>query len=690
MMSDAIDATTKALEDNDMVTAAQQVYLANTLIEVCGKAGVDLTGKAQQLKTKVFDTLVEQRMQHEALCMSAIGNGAFANASNSIVEIWKCCRLAAIVHGNVLHDAPEKQLVDAEKKQAKAMRSPVVSLNEELLGMKEQYQAVNIINKLDLLTWPKTEKTVLELKAKAADALEHLSKARRHLEAAATQQSLTKVLSLQTFELDLALRVHANDIVKMLLVKTGGDKVNPNDTLGAPILPFMCTAAAANNTQALDLLISVGGDVNIVDKQQYTPVHHAVIAKAWDALSVLGKVVKTNPNKVSADDKTPLHMAVAGVAKIDTSAGSKLRRIATTKKGQDIKRTMSLLKTQSDMEPWVEGVRVLLSDFWKINPNVAAGKYQSTPLHLAAEAFNANAIELLLKSSKTDPNAKDKRGRSPLISAIWEKHDISLFLENSRVSVNQAIPRTGWSPLHVCVIKDSLCNMEKMLSCDRVDVLAEDLQGFTPMHLALHSKSKAVEILLQSAIVQNSGGQHLVSLLSTAERFLAKGDPAKRGFWLQVTPEMLALLPLLLLELRMWEMLHHTLCNISFAASVIETVGVDQAIAVFATVCEEVSRHPGIQTDLRHDLFQYQALLERHAYEIRTNKTHFTELALQNHLWGVRNAQHAVAEIIESVLDIRVAVLNNHTKKEAAAFLECLENRPGGHQSSFSPSDSAK
>ena len=74
MMGDAIAATTKALEDKDMVTAAQQVYLASTLIEVCGKFGGDLLGKAEQLKAKVLSTLVEQRTQHEVLCKTAIGN----------------------------------------------------------------------------------------------------------------------------------------------------------------------------------------------------------------------------------------------------------------------------------------------------------------------------------------------------------------------------------------------------------------------------------------------------------------------------------------------------------------------------------------------------------------------------------------------------------------------------------------
>ena len=166
-----------------------------------------------------------------------------------------------------------------------------------------------------------------------------------------------------------------------------------------------------------------------------------------------------------------------------------VRTLTRAKAGNTLIKTINQAQVSDGFSTFTEAVDILLTQFWKINPNIVCGKYGTTALHLAAEVANYEAQSMLLNSQKVDPNVRDNRGRSPLIAAIWAKQDISIFLNNPKVDVNQAIPKNGWTPLHVCIVKDSIACMKQLLQCDRINVAAMDLVGFTPSHMALESNS---------------------------------------------------------------------------------------------------------------------------------------------------------------------------------------------------------
>ena len=685
-MIDAISATEKALEVEDMLEASQQIRVATSLIEKCSKTGGEQPDKAKELLKKVMDKLAEQRKQQESLCKSAIVTDRFGSAENCILEIWKSCRLSAFALGEVAPDASEAHLLAAQKKQAEAQSSPVVGLSEELAGTREQHAAISMIKNLNLKTWPLEEAQLLDHKAKALQALESITNARKHLEAAeqaGSEAARAKVLALQPVELDLALRVHSNDSVRKLLekkVQKSGqeDKEAKIDRNGCAYdsLPFICVAAAANNAKGLELLL-VDGDVNLVDEHGNTAVHHAVQSRSWDALRALGKVRKANPNKVNVDHMTPMHMAVLGKNKPKTGPVMKglVRTLTRAKAGNTLIKTINQAQVSDGFSTFTEAVDILLTQFWKINPNIVCGKYGTTALHLAAEVANYDAQSMLLNSQKVDPNVRDNRGRSPLIAAIWAKQDISIFLNNPKVDVNQAIPKNGWTPLHVCIVKDSIACMKQLLQCDRINVAAMDLVGFTPSHMALESNShRVVNILMETRAIQESGGPQIMNWLSTARRLQERGDPSQHGLWAQATREILELLPKLLLDLHMWDQLHDTICNISFAAAVIKNLGIDTAIDLFGTTCEQVSSFPGVPQEFCSDFVQYRGLLEKFSDEIRTGELSFTNLAVDNNLWGTRYAQPSVVFIVEQVDAIRGDKASK-MKKDSQVFFECLQHR---------------
>lgn len=142
-----------------------------------------------------------------------------------IAEIWKAWRLAAVAVGKVSAEAAEKELLEAERKQARQQRSLVLSLANEVAGTRQQVpaprcspslpmrclftwkrcglsgaggegqaKALEVMEELNLTGWPGREAEVKVHLAKCGTALQHLTAARKMLEEAANEESKHKIL----------------------------------------------------------------------------------------------------------------------------------------------------------------------------------------------------------------------------------------------------------------------------------------------------------------------------------------------------------------------------------------------------------------------------------------------------------------------------------------------------------------
>lgn len=142
--------------------------------------------------------------------------------------------------------------------------------------------------------------------------------------------------------------------------------------------------------------------MNAADDQGNTPVHYAVHCRAYSALKKFGEFRMVNPNLRNMKGKTPLIDAVMGMLVEDTSTfRTKIKE----------RRKMSLivsLQLKTALHNFLPAVQILLN-FPLIDPNVPCEEQHArTPLIMAAEIGNENALEELMKHPKCDVNLVDK------------------------------------------------------------------------------------------------------------------------------------------------------------------------------------------------------------------------------------------------------------------------------------------
>ena len=540
-------------------------------------------------------------------------------------------------------------LKNAEQRQAKQQQSLVVSLSNEVLGTREQDKAFAVMDKLNLQVWPSKESEVNILKERWRIVFQHLTAARRLFEDAGNEESRHKVLAMQKVELDLAIRLHVNDKVLELLTK------HHEDAKGSMSggLPFICIAAAANNTEGMQLLISRGADVNTTCQQGNTPLHFAVMAQALNVLRSLSEFRNCNPNKKNLLDRAALHESI--IAKQDLPTARNIRSMWKSSRSLAIARSISSVSTANAQEQHLEALTVLLKSFPRLNPNLPFGPFAQTALHLAAEMGNSKAVNELLQHPKVDANARDKKGRSPLMAGIWQMKSVQVLLENDKVNVNAVLQEKGWSVCHVCVVKNNMIAMAELLASPRVDLSIEDNMGWTPMHLAMHENSlQGVKMLLQSPAMQQDGFR-LCHLMRTANALRHSGDPSSTGLWDQATPDILERLPDLLLDSRQWEFLHDVLCNIAFLSAIINSFGLDYAVDLFETTVMAVKRWSGVRGPIVSEMERYKMALQTKKCELRDGTVEFSLVAFDESLWGVK----AMKIVVEQVVDAMIAVGKN-------------------------------
>ena len=114
---------------------------------------------------------------------------------------------------------------------------------------------------------------------------------------------------------------------------------------------------------------------------------------------------------------------------------------------------------------------------------------------LADAAFVGDLIrvrDLLAKGAS--PNARDREGRPPLVSAILGNSVAMLgLLLESKADVDATDPH-GWTPLHFAA-EEVLPQMASLLLAKKADPNVKDEAGNTPLHRAVFSARGRDEVI---------------------------------------------------------------------------------------------------------------------------------------------------------------------------------------------------
>jgi ankyrin repeat protein len=152
----------------------------------------------------------------------------------------------------------------------------------------------------------------------------------------------------------------------------------------------------------------------------------------------------------------------------------------------------------------------------------AKDSYGRTPLICAAGGGHEAVIKLLLQTGKVDLNAKDRSGRTPLSHAAIRGHEalVRLLLETGKVDVNVK-DKYGRTPLLHAAGNGYKDVVQLLVEVARVDVDAKDGSGRTPLSYAAEGGHEAVvQLLIQTGRVDvdTKDGSGRTPLLHAAGR----------------------------------------------------------------------------------------------------------------------------------------------------------------------------
>lgn len=207
--------------------------------------------------------------------------------------------------------------------------------------------------------------------------------------------------------LSQAARAGYLTVVK-LLAERGAD-------INAEGSPPLVRAAEGGHTQTLEYLHKRGADINSTDKNGNTPLHLAAANGHYYAVNRLLRF-KANPDLTNAHDETPLELAVQrgrhDIVRLLVEAGTGIDAFTTIGLGN------------------IEALENVLAK----NPDaVNVVKRGRTPLHVACELGNIDAVKLLIKAgAQVNPERENDSVRTPLHEAIKynQVEAVDLLLKN--------------------------------------------------------------------------------------------------------------------------------------------------------------------------------------------------------------------------------------------------------------------
>ena len=136
-------------------------------------------------------------------------------------------------------------------------------------------------------------------------------------------------------------------------------------------------------------------------------------------------------------------------------------------------------------------------------------------LSMALFEESEKVVQVLMAWPKTDVNATNSKGESPLmLAALKGQEDIAKRLMNKGADVN----KTGWTPLHYAASGGKV-PLLKLLIENHAYIDAESPNGTTPLMMAaMYGTGAAVDFLLQQGADSRLQNQQGLTALDFAQR----------------------------------------------------------------------------------------------------------------------------------------------------------------------------
>ena len=262
----------------------------------------------------------------------------------------------------------------------------------------------------------------------------------------------------------------------------------------------------SNKPEMVSLLIENNADINDQDVNGLTPLHTALINKAYESALILNSANNNLDNSLTSEGDTILHTCImAGYSDLFT---------AFLSKGADIN------KQNDDGEtPILYAIKAGNLDFCKslidngadINTPTKDG---STPIHYAAIEEHTSILQLLLNND-VKVNVKDEDGETPLHLAAnsGSKEVLKLLLSYYKDNID-VVTNDNRTPLHYAALSAKEDNIAILLNAGviydpfnpeetitvKANVNAIDFRGDTPLHCAVRVNCRrCVSQLIENA-----------------------------------------------------------------------------------------------------------------------------------------------------------------------------------------------
>jgi len=263
-------------------------------------------------------------------------------------------------------------------------------------------------------------------------------------------------------------------------------------------LALLQTVREDHEIDKVQALLQQGAEVNIMDDEGETPLHHIAFLGFFPTAELLvskGALINAKNNK----NWTPLHVAAwrgnIEVAELLLDNGADFE--AVTDRGET---------------PLHKAAQVGHADITALLIEKGASIHvtedtEATPLHMAANSCRAEVVKLLIEAG-ADVNLLDAYKGSPLRRAIQAGGNYSSLPETMELLIDNGaevkeVNRVGWTLLHDAVFYEAGIKAVEILINKGVDINAQTSEGQTALDMAKEEQQEdIIEFLLSKGALE--------------------------------------------------------------------------------------------------------------------------------------------------------------------------------------------